>query len=103
METKLAKITEIAKRRPHEKFTSLAHLLNKELLETSHRNLKKGKAPGVDEIGKEEYEKNFQSNLEDLVGRLKQKSYRPQPVRRVYIPKAGTNQKRGSCTGILPC
>lgn len=94
METKLAKITEIAKTRPHEKFTSLAHLLNKEMLETSHRNLKKGKAPGVDEIGKEEYEENLQANLEDLVGRLKQKSYRPQPVRRVYIPKVGTNQKR---------
>ena len=94
METKLARIAELAKARPQEKFTSLAHLLSKEMLEKSHRSLESGKAPGVDEIGKAEYEANLQANLEELVGRLKRKAYRPQPVKRVYIPKAGTNKKR---------
>ena len=39
METKLARIAELAKARPQEKFTSLAHLLSKEMLEKSHRSL----------------------------------------------------------------
>lgn len=38
-------------------------------------------------MSKEEYGRNLEENLENLVGRLKQKSYRPQPARRVEIPK----------------
>src|SRR5438128_11824491 len=34
-----------------------------------------------------EYEKNLESNLADLVRRLKNKSYRARLVRRKYIPK----------------
>jgi len=65
METKLARIAELAKARPQENFTSLAHLFSKEMLEKSHRSLESGKAPGVDEIGKAEYEANLQANVED--------------------------------------
>ena len=37
---------------------------------------------------KEEYGKNLDSNIADLVRRLKNKAYKPLPTRRVYIPKA---------------
>jgi group II intron reverse transcriptase/maturase len=36
----------------------------------------------------EEYEKNLEANLADLVGRLKRKAYRARLVRRKYIPKS---------------
>ena len=45
------------------------------------------KAVGIDGVTKEEYGKNLEENLESLVGRLKKKSYKPQPARRVEIPK----------------
>ena len=45
------------------------------------------KAVGIDGITKEEYGKNLDANLEDLVSRLKRHSYKPKPARRVEIPK----------------
>lgn len=94
METKLARIAEIAKMRPDEKFTSLYHHINEEMLLLCHRELSGNKAAGIDEVTKEEYESNLTANVKDLVNRLKSHSYRPLPVRRVYIGKAGTNKKR---------
>jgi retron-type reverse transcriptase len=94
MSTKLARIAEIARERPEERFTTLAHLLDEEMLKQCHAELKKGKALGIDQVSKEEYEANLETNIADLVARLKRKAYRPQPVRRVYIPKPGTDQKR---------
>lgn len=94
MSTKLARIAKIASERPEERFTTLAHLLDEEMLKQCHAELKKGKALGIDHISKEEYEANLDTNIADLVARLKRKAYRPQPVRRTYIPKAGTDQKR---------
>ena len=53
-----------------------------------HKELDGNKAVGVDEITKKEYERNLEQNIDDLVERLKRKSYKPQPSIRVYIPKS---------------
>lgn len=94
METKLARIAEVAKTRPEEKFTSLAHLINEEMLMACHHELARDKAPGVDKVTKEAYQNDLAENLQKLVRRLKQKSYLPQPVRRVYIPKGDGKTER---------
>jgi group II intron reverse transcriptase/maturase len=49
--------------------------------------LRKEAAPGVDGVTFQEYEKNLESNLADLVRRLRNKSYRTRLVRGKYIPK----------------
>ena len=51
------------------------------------RRLKRGKAPGVDNVTLEDYEENLRANLQDLLGRLHRGSYRPQPSLRKDIPK----------------
>lgn len=94
METKLTRIAQVAQERPQEKFTSLYHLLNEEMLKECHRELQAFKAPGIDHITKAEYAKNLEQNVTDLVGRLKRMAYRPQPARRTYIEKPGTNKLR---------
>jgi group II intron reverse transcriptase/maturase len=87
MGTKLDRIEEMSASNPKMVFTSLYHLLNEELLRNCHKEMDGDKATGVDDITKAEYEANLDDNLKDLVGRLKNKSYKPQPSLRVYIPK----------------
>ncbi|GAA0178472.1 hypothetical protein SH2C18_15240 [Clostridium sediminicola] len=94
MSTKLDRIAEIAEERPNEKFTSLMHLINKEMLIECHKELKAKKASGIDNMTKWEYEGNLEANIEDLLKRMKSLKYRPKPVKRVYIPKAGSSKKR---------
>jgi len=93
MRTKLSLITEIARTDGKCKFNNLVHLLNVENFKECFRELKKGKASGIDGVTLKEYEQELDNNLEDLVARMKRFSYRPQPVRRVYIPKA-SGEKR---------
>lgn len=76
------------------KFTSLAHLVSAQNLKTIFEMLKAGKASGVDMVTKEAYGQNLDANIDDLVRKLKSKEYRPLPVRRVKIPKPGTDEKR---------
>ena len=59
----------------------------------------KGKASGIDGITKEEYEKNLEVNIENLLTKMKRFSYRPRPVRKTYIPKSN-----GKLRGLgIPC
>jgi len=91
--TKLAFLTRRARENRMYKFQTLAHLLTEDFLKSCFRELKRDKAPGVDGVSVEEYGANLGENIRDLVRRLKGKKYRPQPVRRVYIPK-GDGSKR---------
>src|SRR4051812_13357965 len=94
METKLLRIAELAKSNPKMKFTSLAHLLKEQSLVQCHQELPNKKATGVNGTTKDQYGENLKENIENLVNRLKSKSYHPVPVRRMYIPKLNSNKKR---------
>lgn len=68
--------------------------INKESLKEQHEKQQKGKATGVDGITKEEYEENLEENIDNLLEGMKRFAYRPQNVKRVYIPKPGSEKKR---------
>ena len=74
-------------------FTSLAHLLDVEYLRDCYQSLKRNKAVGIDNVSWEEYGRNLEENLPGLVSRLKRKTYKPIPARRVYIPKSKTEKR----------
>jgi group II intron reverse transcriptase/maturase len=95
MKEKLELIAEKAKQDKGKKFTALVHHVNEKNLAECYKELKRNKASGIDGVTVEEYGMNLEGNLKGLVGRLKSKSYRSQPVRRVYIPKPGKKEKRG--------
>jgi len=94
MSTKLDRIAEIAKEKPKGQFTSLIHLIDKEMLKQCHKELDGNKAIGIDNVTKQEYEANLEENIDNLIISMKNHTYRPQPVKRVYIPKANSEKKR---------
>jgi RNA-directed DNA polymerase len=53
-----------------------------------------GGAAGVDHVTVEQFDRQLFRNLEKLSAQLREGSYRPQAIKRVHIPKPGTNEKR---------
>lgn len=100
--SKLTLITKLAKEQPKLKFTSLSHLLNREYLLECFAELKSTRAPGIDQRTVGSYTKGECTEVFDQVlASVKAKTFRPQPVRRVDIPKAnGTMRPLGIPTVI---
>lgn len=71
METKLARIAQLSAENPNMVFTSVGHLIDKELLKDCNAKMDGDKAVGIDGVTKEEYEKDLDANLENLVDRLR--------------------------------
>ena len=92
MENDYLKIAEQVKR--FKTVENLMHCVNKGTLYNQHKLQPRKKAVGVDGVSKTEYGMNLSKNLDDLVGRLKRFAYKPQPVRRKYIPKPGSVELR---------
>jgi len=95
MATDLKRIGERARKQPEVVFTSLYHhVTDVDNLRRCYHLLDNDKATGVDGVTKQQYGQNLEDNLQELSGRLKRMGYRPQPSRRSYIPKPGSDQKR---------
>lgn len=95
MATELTRIREKARKEPGVVFTSLYHhIYDVDNLRVCYDTLEAYKATGVDGVTKEEYGKNLEENLRDLSQRLRRMGYRPQPKRRSYIPKPGSEKGR---------
>ena len=69
MGTKRQDIRTLSKRHP--KLETLMNRVDKESLIRQHRLQKKDKAPGIDMVTKEVYQKNLNENIDDLMQRLK--------------------------------
>lgn len=100
MTTRLDRFTQKAREEPRLRFTALMGLLSDpEGLRESFERQDGKKAPGVDGMRKEEYGEGVEGRIAELSGRLRRLGYRPQPVRRVYIPKGdGRHRPLG-----IPC
>ena len=74
--------------RTYARLETLMNRVNETSIKAAHRRQMKNKAVGVDGVTKAEYDERLDENVADLITRMKRFSYKPQPVRRVYIPKA---------------
>ena len=87
MQTILEAIAARSKSEKTHRFDNLYELLNESNLRWAFYQLRKKAAAGVDGVTWKEYEEGLQKNLQDLVERLKRKSYHAKLVKRKYIPK----------------
>lgn len=93
MTTKLFSVTQLARRKPQQVFVSLIHLLDVNFLRECFCGLNRGKSTGIDGITVEDYRKDLEKNLKELVIKLKGMIFQPTAVKRGYIPK-GDGGKR---------
>jgi RNA-directed DNA polymerase len=70
------------------KYTNLLCHLKVPRLREAYLSLRKDAAAGSDGVTWGEYGQDLDARLRDLQDRIHRGSYRPQPVRRVFIPKA---------------
>ncbi|HYT86966.1 MAG TPA: group II intron reverse transcriptase/maturase [Burkholderiales bacterium] len=92
--TKLERIALLAKKKPGEALTTLAHHIDVEWLHEAYRRTRKDGARGVDGQSAQRYEERLEENLRSLLERAKSGTYRAPPVRRVHIPKGDGSQTR---------
>lgn len=93
LSTKLRRIDELAEKDQRVRFTSLAHLLNEEMLTDSYKKLNRKGAPGTDGVSIGGFGEQLEENIKTLYEELKSGTYRATSVRRVYIPKANGKQR----------
>ena len=92
MSSEIERISNIAKQ--HQKVDTVMYAFNKENLKQSAKKIAGNKAVGIDNVTKTEYMENIDENIEKLIKDMKKMSYKPKAVRRVYIPKPGSDKKR---------
>jgi len=92
-------IAEQAAAYPERVFTSLAHLLDVEMLREAYRLTRKDGATGVDGVTAAAYGEHLEENLADLHDRLRTKRYTAPPVERAWIDKAVYHPEQGTPQG----
>jgi RNA-directed DNA polymerase len=83
----LVKGVERAPREPEGRFHALAHRSDVPALARASRRQRADAAGGVDGVTQEPYGRELEAHLQSRHARLQAQRYRPQPLRRVPIPK----------------
>jgi RNA-directed DNA polymerase len=101
VQSALGRIRQAAVKDKRVRFTSLMHhIYDLSMLREAYYGLKRDAAAGVDGETWRDYEKELESNLRDLSGRLRRSGYRAKPVRRVFITKEDGRQRPLGVTAL---
>ena len=84
----LDRVQVAARRSRHTRFTALLHHVDEAALLRAFQRQRRAASAGVDGMTVERYERDLERNIRHLCDRVHSGRYRPQPVRRTYIPKA---------------
>jgi group II intron reverse transcriptase/maturase len=91
----LGRVRQAAEGQKGARFTALLHHVYAiDTLRAAYYSLKRDAAPGVDGETWSAYGQALEANLAEVSDRVRRGAYRPQPVRRVYVPKRDRQQQR---------
>lgn len=93
MKTALHAIAFKAQTHPKHRFQNLYGLLDSDLLIQSWGQINKQSASGVDGVKASDFKQKLPENIDRLSQSLKQKCYRANDIKRVFIPKANGKQR----------
>lgn len=82
-----------ARRDKEMRFTTLLHHVSVDRLRESYRALNRLASPGLDRVTWKDYGRDLEARLTDLHGRVHRGTYRAQPSKRSWIPKADGRQR----------
>lgn len=85
--TKLERLGELAVAQKETVFNNLGHIIDRELLKQLYQQIEGHKAIGIDGVTKEMYGIHLETNINDLIQRIRKGTYRPKPSRVIEIPK----------------
>ena len=94
MYTKQRRIAEAAEKHSGQSLVSVAHHIDVQWMYCAYEWTRKDGAAGIDGVTASEYEIGLWKRLENLVELLKSGKYFAPPVKRVYIPKAGSKDEK---------
>ena len=87
--TKQNRIAELARQMPNVALSSLSHHIDLDWMREAYRRTRKDGAAGIDGQRAEDFARDLDRNLEELLTQAKSGQYRAPAVRRVHIPKDG--------------
>ncbi|WDE01489.1 group II intron reverse transcriptase/maturase [Thalassomonas actiniarum] len=93
MTTELNTIAFKAYTHPKHRFQNLYGLLSSDRLYQSWGQLNKQAAPGIDGVTINDYQQSLPENIKRLSEQLKQKCYRANDIKRIFIPKSNGKQR----------
>ena len=91
--TRQQHIAEMAKKHAGSPLTTLSHHMDLLWLREAYGKVRRDSAPGIDGQTVAEYGVNLEANLQSLLDRAKNNSYRAPPAKRVHIPKSPTETR----------
>lgn len=94
MTTNVPKIANKARENRKLVFTSLAHHITTQGLWECLTSIPKGSGVGIDQQDVASAKESFATWSQEVLDSLHRRGYRPPPMRRVYIPKPGSEKKR---------
>ena len=94
------RIHQIAKQNRSLRFNNLLHHITPQRLLQAYQCLNKKSAKGVDGVSWQSYGSQLSKRIEDLHRRIHTQKYKPQPVKRIWIPKANGQQRPIGITAV---
>jgi RNA-directed DNA polymerase len=85
--TKLERIGELSARNKQLMFNNIGHIISADMLKEQFQQLDGNKAVGIDKVTKVSYGENLDSNITNLIQKIRRGTYKPKAARITEIPK----------------